>query len=111
MKKLFTLILVITCVNSFAQKVDKLTVEKIMRDPKWIGTSPTNVSWSEDSKKINFTWNPENKGRDAQYSITPEDIKPKLVTAEERRAIPAPVVGNWNRKHTMRLIEKNGDIY
>jgi len=111
MKKIFTLLLLVSTSYCFAQKLDKLTVEKIMRDPKWIGTSPTAVSWSEDSKKINFTWNPENKGRDAQYSVTPEDLKPKLVTPEERRAIPTPVVGNWNRKHTMRLIEKNGDIY
>ncbi|QKJ32275.1 prolyl oligopeptidase family serine peptidase [Mucilaginibacter mali] len=111
MKKFFTLLLVGGCwYSASAQKLDKLTVENIMRDPKWMGTQPTNVSWSEDSKKIYFTWNAENKGRDGQYWITPEDIKPKLVTPEERRAT-APVVGNWNRKHTLQLIEKNGDIY
>ncbi|UCC44383.1 MAG: hypothetical protein JSU65_00175, partial [Candidatus Zixiibacteriota bacterium] len=38
----------------------ELTVEKIMRDPKWIGESPDWISWSEDSKSIYFWWNPEN---------------------------------------------------
>src|SRR5688500_13092997 len=29
-----------------AQKpTNELTIEKIMRDPKWIGTSPSNVFW------------------------------------------------------------------
>ncbi|GAB3909201.1 prolyl oligopeptidase family serine peptidase [Mucilaginibacter boryungensis] len=111
MKKIFTLLFV----GSYwyvasAQKLEKLTVESIMRDPKWMGTQSTNVSWSEDSKKIYFTWNPQNKGRDAQYEITTQDIKPKLVSPEERRSL-TPVIGAWNRKHTLKLIEKNGDIY
>lgn len=111
MKRTLTLLLLASTSCGFAQKLDKLTVEKIMRDPKWIGTSPTGVSWSEDSKKITFTWNPENKGRDQQYFITPEDTKPKLLTPEERRAMATPVTGAWNHKHTMRLIEKSGDLY
>ena len=37
----------------------QLTVEQIMRDPKWIGTSPSEIFWSYDSKAINFRWNPE----------------------------------------------------
>jgi len=111
MKKIFTLLFIGGCwYSAQAQKLEKLTVENIMRDPKWMGTQPTNVSWSEDSKKIYFTWNAENKGRDQQYYITPEDTKPVLVTPEERRNM-APIVGNWNKKHTLRLIEKNGDIY
>ena len=53
MNKLFTLILIAVSTNAFAQKLDTLTVEKIMRDPnKWIGTSPTGVNWSDDSKKV-----------------------------------------------------------
>jgi hypothetical protein len=37
----------------------QLTVEKIMKDPKWIGTSPSNVFWSQDSKSVFFSWNPK----------------------------------------------------
>ncbi|MDB5143729.1 MAG: hypothetical protein JWQ66_2442, partial [Mucilaginibacter sp.] len=32
MKKLFTLFLIIACTHVFAQKLETLTVEKIMRD-------------------------------------------------------------------------------
>ena len=40
-------------------KLDKLTVEKIMRDPKWIGTSPSAPQWSPDGKTLFFNWNPD----------------------------------------------------
>jgi hypothetical protein len=51
MKKYFTAFFVFALqMQVFAQ----LTVEKIMRDPVWIGISPSEVRWSEDSKQIYF---------------------------------------------------------
>ena len=41
MKKLFFLLLIGASVE--AQQLAPLTVEKIMRDPKWIGVAPSNV--------------------------------------------------------------------
>ena len=110
MKKLCTLILIVTCTNAFAQQLGNLTVEKIMRDPKWIGTSPSNVRWSDDSKKIYFDWNPKNVDRDELYSVSTSDIKPQKVGIEEQIALP-PSNGAWNKKHTVKLFEKNGDIF
>jgi dipeptidyl aminopeptidase/acylaminoacyl peptidase len=110
MKKTFTLLLFLYAGCAFAQKLEKLTVEKIMRDPQWMGTSPSNISWSEDSKKIYFTWNPENKGRDALYEITPTNLKPEKVSIDEKQAM-LPGNGSWNKKHTIKVYEKNGDIY
>jgi dipeptidyl aminopeptidase/acylaminoacyl peptidase len=111
MKKTFTLFLLLSAATcSFAQQLDKLTVEKIMRDPQWMGTSPSNISWSEDSKKIYFTWNPENKGRDAQYKITPTNLIPVKVSVEEKQDM-LPGNGVWNKKHTIKLYENNDDIY
>src|SRR5471030_2873934 len=110
MKRTFTLLLIAASVNSFAQKLDKLTVEKIMRDPKWIGTSPANVHWSDDSKKIYFDWNPDNAVRSTLFSITPADIKPTKVGIDEQRNL-APQRGEWNKKHTLKVYEKNGDIW
>jgi len=80
MKRTFTLLLIAASVNSFAQKLDKLTVEKIMRDPKWIGTSPSNIHWSDDSKKLYFDWNPKGADNDSLYSITPGNTNPATVS-------------------------------
>jgi dipeptidyl aminopeptidase/acylaminoacyl peptidase len=110
MKKTFTFLLLISCITTFAQKLDKLTVEKIMRDPKWIGTSPTNVYWSDDSKTIYFNWNPDKAERDALYSMTPTNTTPQKVSLEDRRTM-RPSFGEWNKKRTIKLYEKNGDIF
>jgi dipeptidyl aminopeptidase/acylaminoacyl peptidase len=110
MKKLFTLTLIACSINSFAQKLDTLTIEKIMRDPKWIGVSPSNIRWSDDSRKVYFNWNPEKADRDPLFSITPTAIKPvKISIGEQRELIPGN--GSWNKKRTLKVYEKNGDIY
>ena len=70
MKRYLALFFVILSAQTFAQKLEKLTIEKIMRDPKWIGTSPENVYWSDDSKKLYFDWNREKADRSVLYNIT-----------------------------------------
>jgi hypothetical protein len=62
--KFLSLLLLASCFG-FAQT---LTVEKIMRDPKWIGVSPSNAFWSLDSKNVFFNWNPQNNVSDSVYS-------------------------------------------
>ena len=76
MNKLFTLLLITACTNAFSQKLDTLTVEKIMRDPKWIGISPTNVYWGDDSKKVYFDLDPHNGEPGELFSATPTENKP-----------------------------------
>ena len=109
-KPFLTLLLVPVCSVAFAQKLDTLTIEKIMRDPKWIGVSPSAVRWSDDSKKVYFNWNTKNTERDELYAITPANTKPVTVSDDERKTI-VPAYGEWNKKHTVKVYEKNGDIY
>ncbi|RYU87917.1 S9 family peptidase [Mucilaginibacter terrigena] len=110
MKKNLTLLFLCIGFAASAQKLEVLTIEKIMRDPKWIGTSPDNIRWSDDSKKIYFTWNPDKAERDERFYISPNNIKPQKATLAERRDI-LPDNGKWNKKRTLKTYEKNGDIY
>jgi dipeptidyl aminopeptidase/acylaminoacyl peptidase len=111
MKKLpILLLLLISGIGAFAQKLGTLTVEKIMRDPKWIGTSPSNIVWSDDSRRLYFNWNPDNADRDELFTITPDDLKPVKFSSTEQGA-DKPQYGTWNKKHTLKVYEKNGDIY
>ena len=111
MKKIFTLLLfTATLHGAIAQTLGPLTIEKIMRDPKWMGTSPTNIRWSDDSKQVYFNWNPESADQDALYSITTGSLRPQKVSLAERRLMNPPN-GVWNRRHTARLFERNGDLY
>jgi hypothetical protein len=70
MKVLLYLLLIPVCSVTFAQKLETLTVEKIMRDPKWIGVAPSAIRWSNDSRNIYFNWNPTSADRDELYTIT-----------------------------------------
>ncbi|TSD64854.1 S9 family peptidase [Inquilinus sp. KBS0705] len=110
MKKILTPLLLFVFAGASAQTMDVLTVEKIMRDPKWMGTSPSNIRWSDDSKKIYFNWNPDNAERDELFSITPANIKPQKISVAEHRDM-IPEGGKWNKKLTLKTYEKNGDIY
>ena len=47
MKQLLLAVLLHLNLITFAQ-LSPLTVNKIMRDPKWIGTSPSNLQWTAD---------------------------------------------------------------
>ncbi|HWZ02523.1 MAG TPA: hypothetical protein VNX40_02870, partial [Mucilaginibacter sp.] len=99
MKKLFTLLLLAASIAASAQKLDTLTIEKIMRDPKWIGVSPSAIHWADDSKKIYFNWNPNNSERDELFSITPSAITPVKISIDEKRVMPSEY-GVWSKKHT-----------
>ncbi|SFH11484.1 S9 family peptidase [Pedobacter insulae] len=107
-KYILALLLLSTVVH--AQQVAPLTVEKIMRDPKWMGVAPTNYKWSADSKTVFFTWNPESKEKDQTYSVSVVNGKPIL--ADDKNM--AQEIGNnytYNNDRSLGLYEKGGDIY
>ena len=95
---------------SHGQQLGPLTVEKIMRDPKWIGVAPSNVFWSEDGKQLYFNWNPDKNAGDSLYTISLTSTTPQKVSPAVRRALP-PVSGTYTRGRSKKLFEKNGDIF
>src|SRR6185312_8126781 len=70
--------------GAHAQVLEKLTVEKIMRHPKWIGVAPTSPHWSPDSKTIYFYWNPESAISDSLYAYNVSAKSIRKTTAGER---------------------------
>ncbi len=81
-----------------------------MQDPKWIGTSPSNVFWSEDSKSLYFSWNPDKNKADSLYKITPANHTPQKVSLTERLSLPSQG-GSYNHAGTQKVFSKNGDIF
>jgi len=107
--KRFLFFLSIITTSLYAQ-LAPLTVEKIMRDPKWIGVAPSNVSWSEESKYVYFNWNPDKNVGDSLFMISLTNRTPQKVTPALRRSLPSSN-GVYNKAHTRKLYEKNGDIF
>ncbi|MFN8343825.1 MAG: prolyl oligopeptidase family serine peptidase [Spirosomataceae bacterium] len=93
-----------------AQTLAPLTVEKIMRDPKWMGVAPSNPYWSEDGTKVYFNWNPEKNTGDSLYVYELSSKQTRKVTPTERMTLPA-ATGDYNRAFTQKLYTKDGDLY
>ncbi len=93
-----------------SQTLSPLTIEKIMRDPKWIGVAPTNPFWSEDGKQLYFSWNPDKNPGDSLYSISLTNRIPQKVSPELRRGLPARN-GSYNRNKSKKTYVRNGDIF
>jgi Tol biopolymer transport system component len=108
MKKIILLLFISSA--AYTQQLAPLSVEKIMRDPKWMGVAPTNLNWSEDGKQLYFNWNPDKNPGDSLYSISLANKTPQKVSAPDRRSLPS-TFGNYNRTHTKKLYEKNGDLF
>jgi dipeptidyl aminopeptidase/acylaminoacyl peptidase len=103
------LFFVTTCLAQ--QKLDKLTVEKIMRDPKWIGTSPSNVFWSADGNSLYFNWNPDNLPSDSVYLITLTNRNPVKASVEQKQNMIPGYSTTWNTNRTACVFTKDGDVF
>ena len=94
-----------------AASAQKLTVEKIMQDPKWIGSSPTNVFWSPDSKTVYFSWNPDNQIADSIYAYTIGGGEPQKASYLAIQKINAINNGVYNSNYTQLVYAYRGDLF
>ncbi len=111
-KVIFTFLLSFYCSITLAQSsAGALTVEKIMKDPRWIGTSPSNPQWSADGKILFFNWNPDHNISDSLYYITKENKNPVKVSVQQKlTSVLASTIG-YNRMKTAYVYSKFGDIF
>lgn len=94
-----------------AQKLNTLTVEKIMRDPKiWLGTSPSDIKWADDSQTIYFSWNPDKNPSDSIYAYSLQDRKISKISYQSQQKLSAGT-GTYNRQRTRKVFVKDGDIF
>lgn len=111
MRKLLTLFAFTIALAATAQnQPGKLTVQKIMRDPKWIGSSPASISWSYNSKYVYFNWNPESTATDSLYSVSRENPVPQKTSYAQRQSILRSRDITYNTNRSSYVYDKDGDI-
>jgi dipeptidyl aminopeptidase/acylaminoacyl peptidase len=110
MKKLLLLLLWQPVLIAHSQ-LSPLTVEKIMRDPKWIGSSPANPQWTADGRYLLFNWNPEKAATDSLYYITPTATVPQKSTWAFRQAAITENQIKYNTARDQYVYAYEGDVY
>lgn len=110
MKQLLLLVLLHFTLITYGQ-LGQLTVEKIMRDPKWIGTSPSNLQWTADGKYLLFNWNPEKAAADSLYYITTTVTVPQKSSGVFRKEAITENQIKYNAAHDRYVYAQGGDIY
>ena len=96
--------------TSTSENLSQLSIPQIMQGEKFVGYLPENIFWSEDSRWIYFSWNPEMDTLRSLYKINKDGGDPKKVLAQEEKALPA-VGGAYNKGRTQKTYVKNGDIF
>ncbi|MBK7869358.1 MAG: S9 family peptidase [Saprospiraceae bacterium] len=112
MRLYFIIILCTFSTIVFSQKAintSTLTIEQIMKGDDFVGYSPAGISWSEDSKTIYFSWNPEMDTLRSLYKVNIDGGKPVKVSIEEQKMLPSG--GIYNKDGSRKLFTKNGDIF
>lgn len=94
----------------YSQNSPKLSIEKIMQDPKWIGSQPSGVVWSENSSEFYFNWNPEKNRSDSVYKYhvgKKTTIKLSLKQTDDLLVQN----GSYSKDNSLKVFAKNGDLY
>src|SRR6516225_8599796 len=100
MKKILFFVLLGTQAVYCQQQAGDLTVEKIMRDPKWIGTSPGGIYWNYSGQSLYFNWNPGKATSDSTYQFTLQAKEPQKILYREALRSRAIRDGVYNEAHT-----------
>jgi len=95
---------------SFSQTSD-LSVKKIMQDPNWMGTFPSDVHWGIHGENIYFNYNPEKNKSDSLYKVAINNPKKILkVSAKEQQDL-IPDNGDFNKSRSRKIFTKDGDLF
>ncbi len=109
MVKVITFFILVLLISNVSNA--QLTVKKIMQDPKWIGTSPSNIFWNYNSKAIYFKWNPDKNISDSSYSYLLAENKISKSSYIQEKFDEDIASGKYNHTKTQIAFTHNGDVY
>lgn len=92
-------------------RIETLTVEKIMRDPKWIGSSPSSPQWSPDSRSLYFNWNPDKADSDSLYLVQPGKKTAVKASVDQKQNLVTAGMLQYNKSRSACVYQKDGDIF
>jgi dipeptidyl aminopeptidase/acylaminoacyl peptidase len=110
---IFVMLPVLMQAQRAPQNVSALSIPQIMQGEKFVGYLPEDISWSEDSKTIYFTWTPDFDTLRNTYKIQIAEngstTQPEKVGVEELMSMTGR--GVYNKARTKKVYAKNGDLF
>ena len=95
---------------SQAENTSSLSIKEIMKGEDFVGYLPEGHRWSEDSRNIIFSWNPDSDTIRSTYKVNIADKSIAKLSVDELRALP-PASGDYNDDRTQKVYEKDGDLF
>ena len=86
-----------------------LTIDNIMRGPELVGSPPTSVRWSGDSKDLYFEWLIPKDDTPSTWVVSRAGSPPRRLSEAERRLAPL-ANGQWDSKRRRILGIDRGDV-
>lgn len=110
MIKKFLFIAIFSIASTLFAQQSQLSVEKIMQDPKWMGTFPSEIKWDDNSEAIYFNYNKDNDPSDSLYRIkmNAKNSIEKVHWSEEKNIQFAG--GNYNASKTKKVYSKDDTL-
>jgi len=111
MKQLITLLYLAFTVFSFAQvkNASTLSIDEVMQGENFVGYLPTNISWSDNSKNIYFSWNPDNDTIRSTYQVDITSHKIDKLSFNDHKQ--KTNTGDYTKDGLWKVYQKNGDIF
>jgi len=95
--------------GALAQPEGEVTLELIMSDPDWMGNAPQFIYWADDSASVYFLQKREGSEIRDLYEATLDGQIRRVPDAE--RATADVRGGDWSSDRSMKVYEREGDIY
>ena len=109
-KRFSSLFLLLLSTQLIFSQQSELTVEKIMQDPAWMGTFPSNIRWSEDSKTIFFNYNLQQDPSDSLYKISLNNQSKIEKVPFKEQIDQVSRAGDYNRDRSQKVFIKDGAL-
>ncbi|MFY0654303.1 MAG: S9 family peptidase [Cyclobacteriaceae bacterium] len=111
MKQLGYFLGLLISINSFGQRPNQsvLSIDEIMQGENYIGYLPTEISWSDDSQNIYFSWNPDKDTLRTTYKVEINSTEINKLSFEELKDKTNP--GEYTKDYRWKVYEKNGDLF
>lgn len=104
-----TLLFISLYLPAQVKNVSDLAISDIMKGDDFVGYLPSRISWSDNSKRIYFSWNPNNDTLRSTYKVDIETKEIHKLSFEEEKAMTED--GDFTADYSKKVFEKNGDIF